>query len=57
MCSLMMNSIRASPTPSHGNIEVLKASSGLPRLTMISVAGLTSVLKSLVSTRKRSLPA
>ena len=39
MYSLMMNSMRARPTPSLGSIAVWKASSGLPRLTMISVRG------------------
>ena len=40
MCSLMTNSMRARPTPSQGSMLVWKASSGLPRLTMISVRGL-----------------
>ena len=39
MDSLMMNSMRASPTPSFGRKLVLNASSGLPRLIMICVAG------------------
>ena len=39
MCSLMMNSIRARPTPSLGSIAVRNASSGLPRFSMISVRG------------------
>ena len=38
MCSLMMNSMRARPTPSLGSIAVRKARSGLPRLTMIAGA-------------------
>ena len=40
ICSLMMNSMRARPTPSLGRIAVLNARSGLPRLTMIGVRGL-----------------
>ena len=44
MCSLMMNSIRARPTPSFGSMAVRNASSGLPRFSMISVRGrLTSL--------------
>ena len=39
MCSLMMNSMRARPTPSLGSIAGWKARSGLPTLTMISVCG------------------
>ena len=39
MYSLMMNSMRASPTPSFGSMAVRNARSGLPRLTMISVCG------------------
>ena len=35
ICSLMMNSMRARPTPSFGIIAVRKARSGLPRLTMM----------------------
>ena len=38
ICSLMMNSMRARPTPSLGRIAVRKARSGLPRLTMIGGA-------------------
>ena len=37
--SLMMNSMRARPTPSLGRELTLKASSGLPRLIMICVDG------------------
>ena len=48
MCSLMMNSIRARPTPSFGSMAVRNASSGLPRFNMMAVRGR---LSSAASTR------
>ena len=39
MDSLMMNSMRASPTPSFGSSAALNANPGLPRLSMIAVFG------------------
>ena len=52
MYSLMMNSIRASPTPSFGRNDVLKARSGFPRLIMICVRGRATSPTSVRSTWK-----
>ena len=57
MYSLMMNSIRASPTPSLGRNDVLKARSGLPRLSMICVRGRTISPTSVRSTWKPTAPS
>ena len=56
MYSLMMNSIRARPTPSLGRNDVLNAKSGLPRLTMILVRGRASSPSSVRSTWKPNAP-
>ena len=56
MYSLMMNSIRASPTPSLGRNDVLKARSGLPRLIMIWVCGRATSATSVRSTWKPTSP-
>ena len=56
MYSLMMNSIRARPTPSLGRKDVLKARSGLPRLIMIWVRGRAMSPTSVRSTWKLIAP-
>ena len=56
MYSLMMNSIRASPTPSLGRNDVLKARSGFPRLIMICVRGRATSPTSVRSTWKPTAP-
>ena len=57
MYSLMMNSIRASPTPSLGRNDVLKARSGFPRLIMICVRGRARSPTSVRSTWKPTAPS
>ncbi len=57
MYSLMMNSIRASPTPSLGRNDVLNARSGLPRLSMIFVRGRAMSPTSMRSTWKPTAPS
>ena len=53
----MMNSIRASPTPSLGRAAILKARSGFPRLIMIRVRGREMSPTSVVSTENGISPA
>ena len=57
MCSLTMNSIRASPTPSLGRREVRNATEGLPRLTCRRVRVRGSAEVSTCSRRIGTLPA
>ena len=57
ICSLMMNSMRARPTPAFGIIAVRNARSGLPRFTMISVFGSASVLIGTRVTSNGTAPA
>ena len=52
ICSLMMNSMRARPTPAFGIIAVRNARSGLPRLTMI--VGLRQRQRARIGTRVTS---
>ena len=54
----MMNSIRASPTPSLGMKDNAKASSGLPTFIMIFVRGRRMLAEiDVLDRRMRSLPS
>ena len=57
ICSLMMNSIRARPTPAFGIIAVRKARSGFPKFTMIAVRGSFSALADRRVTSNGSSPS
>ena len=57
ICRLMMNSSRASPTPSFGSREKEKACSGVPTFIMISTGISGMACMSVSSTAKSSSPS